>query len=201
MKIVKLLLILLFTSVLYSTKAQDSSTVKSGYYSVKTDLGYLAFNFFGVVNSGALTFEKAFARKHSVQLSTAFVKYIDYKSFDWSFTPEYRYFTGRSNTFNGLFIGVYTKYIYSEEKEEYNYPVGDEKYYTAIMNGYGFGVSTGLQTYFKKRIVLELLVAVGMRYTTLRFDQEENVTNTYDYDNYPNLALDGRLVINLGYKF
>lgn len=188
-----------------SAYAQKDTLNKNGFFAIKTDLIELSFNLFGVVNSGALTIEKGFSNRHSIQLTGRYTKYIHFISQGWEIIPEYKYFISKRKNFKGFYTGLYLKYGSETDKDLYESGSNGNKYITKEYQNYGGGGTFGFQTYIRKHLTIDFLLGIGVKY----YVRQLNVPSdyyiggaSYTVDNkYPITHSDSRVSINLGYKF
>jgi hypothetical protein len=196
---------IIFVLLFSSTFGQKDTLVKKSFFAIKTDILLLSFNAFGVANTAALTLEKGFSHRHSIQITAGYTKYIDIKSKSWNLIPEYKIFISKKKYFKGFYTGLYLKYINDTDLELFSSGYGGNKYITKKYQNYGAGITFGFQTYIKKHLTLDFLLGIGGEYITRQVEVPSDYYvsgASYYIDNkYPAAYPDGRASINLGYKF
>lgn len=184
-----------------STTLNDSDN-KSQCFIVKSNVLELSLNAFKV-NCGSLTLEKGFKSRHSIQLTGTYRNYFNIESYTWLIIPEYKYYLKLKHNFKGFYSGAYCKYESQSYINKYESPNGSNYGYLIkdLYIGKGGGVIFGYQTYLKKRFTIDFLVGIGVKYITKKNVQSTNIIIYDTNSDYPRTDIDGRLAINLGYKF
>lgn len=195
--------VLFFTiaALFWSTSffGQKDSATRS-FFAVKTDLVFLGMNISGKP-AYSLIVEKGISKRSSVQLKVEYTTAIYPDSYRYVLLPEYKFFLNKKQSFKGFYTGGYLKYWYQERW--YYYSENHKQHITEKDNGYGAGFIFGYQTYVKKHLTIDFLIGLGARFFTQQLlDIPSNLSFYPHYPMYPNTVLpDGRIAINIGYKF
>lgn len=185
---------------LVKVRAQKETGSKK-FSALKTDLTYIGYNFFGVVNSAALTFEKGFSSQHSVQFTPIYLKYIHIKTNSLALVPEYKYYFNKQKNFSGFFSGAYLKYRWDHTRTVLEKNVLGERSLTETEQGYGGGIIAGFQTYIHKHYTVEIIVGLGAIHRTQQVKASPGLVYYETKSHYPYTGADGRFAFNLGYRF
>jgi hypothetical protein len=153
----------------------------------------------------SLALEKQLEQRQSIQL-TGMYSYINlnlepgtiqYKTV--SITPEYKFFILKNKPITGPYLGGYSAYrnehFFSIEESYLNGP-----YDEYIIHIIGVGIITGYQCYIKNKIVIDFLAGLGVN-KEISIHKLQSINNSSTPKPTSYLNLDGRLAINIGYKF
>jgi hypothetical protein len=135
-------------------------------------------------NLESVTFEACFNRRQSLQLTGLFETsggqgYAQ----TLHIIPEYKYFLSKKNYYTGFYLGIYLTYIRQKDVDEWDPP---NYVYTSYYNGYGAGGICGYQRCFFNHLILDFIIDLGE--SEMYYDSK-------------NLMLDGRIALDIGYKF
>lgn len=159
-----------------------------------------------------LTLERGFSNRYSVQLTTGFTTYVkpymECRTLAWIIMPEFKIFFKKKG-FKGIYAGVYAFYKEESIEEYWDYFKSHSFLYTAkVRQDYqklGAGLSLGFQTYSGKHFTVDVLLGCSWVYVTRNTSTvwgDHYFEEYYDADNtYPLYQPEGRVALNLGYKF
>jgi len=199
-----LIFLLFFWSINSATVvAQDTINPKFPNIVIKTDV---LMPTIGILNKPpymlSLTAEKLFNNKHSIQI-TGIYAWVNKESRKYTTTqviPEYKFYLLSKSQYNKFYTGIYlkiTKYHDTHITNNHIGPLSWDNKTRYIDYTCGFGGIIGYQIYYKKRIALDFLVGIGGR----KYIKRNIIEGTIENPDYKKIDLDGRLAINMGYKF
>jgi len=201
----RILIILLI--IPYHLMASDSLEVKR-IFAIKTDLIAIPF-LFSSSKYYSITVEKSVCKKQSMQFSFLHVTNdMDYEVFQTDqIILEYKFYFNKIG--EGFFGGLYSKYsnnheaFYERYDQNYNSLKPKEKLELEYkQQSLGGGVITGYQYCFNKHLLVELIAGIGIRknfhFEPSYFDETHVNVSSLNKNNW---ELDGRVALNLGYRF
>jgi hypothetical protein len=179
--------------------AQDTLNNRSKFI-IKADILSPILSISKDLKMGSLTAELGFKKCHSIQVMGSYKvdTHLGPSEKTLQIIPMYKFFLFKKKFCDGLYSGVNANYTQG------NFPSDKIIHNTNVWyrhNSLGGGLIIGYQTYIKKHLVVDALIAAGMEELinakeivgNVKFD--DKITNAQNPNFYLILAL------NIGYKF
>lgn len=196
----KQFLIILFSLLISTTIfAQDTLSTKPKFI-IKADILLPIINIGKDFKIGSLTAELGFKKRHSLQVTALYSvdDYINPYQKTFQILPMYKFFLFKKKFCDGFYTGVNANYVQDNLPSDIIIHNTNVRY---RYNSLGGGVILGYQTYIKKRLVIDALVAAGMKELINAKEIIGNVKfdDKITFAQNPNFYL--ILALNIGYKF
>lgn len=194
------LLILKFTINSYG---QDTLIKSKIGLIVKTDIFLPIYGIFNYTKCAIFGLDKLFYNRNSIAVSVAYSDFTNDQAKHYFLTKQiffdYKFFLRNSNNYKGFFVGIYYKYANQKTKIQIQKYVGYNDYDIVefVDKIAGIGGLGGYQFYIKNKLSIEFLLGFGYRKVLNREFIQRSDHFVSSLINQP----DGRLSINIGYKF